>query len=113
MGRPNEIQQRNPDGLTIAIGVSHWIVFVMLFGYAWGYGVTQHVPPIWLEPLTWLLGSPMIPLLLLGSLVVTGDGGKLLIDNVVLLIGISVLNSMLWAAGIGWIIQLFWRRRRL
>ena len=113
MVRPTEIRQHFPNKLGIAIGVSHWIAFMMLFGYSWGFGVTQNVPPIWLEPLMWLLGSPLMSLLLLLFQLVTGNGGGGVSYNGFFLFCITVLNSTLWGAGIGWIVQFFRRRMRV
>lgn len=91
--------------LVTGITVLHWIIFMILFGYSWGYGEVGSSSPAWLETATWIFGSPLIYLFKLDTSVFMVNGVKWWGDDSNLLLAVSVLNSAIWGTGIAGIIQ--------
>ncbi|NTU58480.1 MAG: hypothetical protein HGB00_06120 [Chlorobiaceae bacterium] len=107
MERSTSMNRRFPTGLAIGLTVLHWIAFMTLFGYSYAAGEVGGTPAAWLETLAWIFGTPLMHLLKLDSTVFMVNGHKWWGDDSALILGLSVLNSVLWGTGIVWLIQHF------
>ena len=96
--------------VTLFVAILHAVVYISLFGMAFAIGDGGGKVPFVLQAALAVLGGPLMFLMYLPPSYFEFFGNRWWGDDSVFLIGLAVLNALLWGAGIAWLLQ--GRRRR-
>ena len=104
------VSERFPIVLAIGISIAHWLTYTVLWGFAFALGEGgRSLSSEILGAAAYVLGTPLMHLLVLGPQALMVNGSRWWGDDSILILGLSAANALVWGVAIAWLV----RRRRV